>query len=172
MVVPLTMHPLCELYAVPEIRAFLDTIAYAEGTDGKDGYKMLYGGGKVTSCEKHPHEKVCNLSQGKKLCSTAAGRYQFLYDTWKDIAEKNNINSFFPFDQDLAAIALLKQIHVIEDLKEKHIISAIKKSSAIWASFPGSPYGQPTKTVEDLVQVWQKRLRYYNTKLYKSKAVI
>lgn len=64
------------------VQAFLDTIASAEGTASPDGYRIQYTGTKFASFQDHPREIKCGRRYGKKLCSDAAGRYQFLSTTW------------------------------------------------------------------------------------------
>jgi muramidase (phage lysozyme) len=153
---------LMELWTKPEIRAFLDTIAYAEGTDTDDGYKTAYGGKETKDTSDHPGQVICKISKGKKLCSSATGRYQFLHSTWDELAKKYNFTDFGAFNQDLAAIALLHNVNAIEDIENKRIDTAISKANRIWASFPGAPYGQPTKPLAQLLFVWNKRYTYYN----------
>lgn len=66
------------------IVAFLDMLAWSEGTDNgsqptkQNGYDVMVGGALFTDLSKHP-AKLVRLNP--KLASTAAGRYQFLSRT-------------------------------------------------------------------------------------------
>ena len=162
MVLSQTAIVLSELRKQPSIKAFLDLIAYAEGTDRSDGYLTIYGVyNKATNLEDHPGKVFCEKYHGKKLCSSAAGRYQFLHSTWDELAKKHNFQDFGPANQDMAAIALLQNVNAIEDIKNKRIDDAIRKSCRIWASLPGSPYGQPTHPLTVLLNIFDERYSYY-----------
>jgi len=73
----------------PEAKPILDTIAYTEGTaasTSNNGYDLLVGFGKIPDWTEsyikgHPKKAIQIASIGNS--STAAGRYQFLKDTWK-----------------------------------------------------------------------------------------
>ncbi|MEM8723806.1 MAG: hypothetical protein AAGE84_31775 [Cyanobacteria bacterium P01_G01_bin.39] len=72
----------------PRRLAILDLIAYAEGTDReigntKKGYNIIYSFKTFSDFSDHPRRVVC--SNG--LCSSAAGRYQFLNTTRYDFQE-------------------------------------------------------------------------------------
>ena len=94
-----------------EAKPLLDTIAYAEGTAGgnNNGYDIIVGYGKIagwteTYSKGHPNKLVYIPSIGRK--SSAAGRYQFLYDTWEGVAK----NLFFNKpNQDLAGWKLISE---------------------------------------------------------------
>lgn len=145
-----------------EVRAFLDVIAHAEGTDTSDGYYTIYGSSnKAKSLSDHPGRRICEKSRGKKLCSTAAGRYQFLHTTWDELAARFGFKDFGCINQDLAAIALLHDKGAIEDIERHDIYAALKKACRIWASLPGSPYGQPTRPIEEIIHVFNERYTAY-----------
>ena len=66
-------------------KAFLDMLAWSEGTDngrqkpGNHGYDVIVGGELFTDYSDHPR----NLSAAKpKLKSTGAGRYQASFRWW------------------------------------------------------------------------------------------
>ena len=62
----------------PKIKAFLDLIAFSEGTKGKgdNGYNVIVGGDLFSDYTDHPRKKVYIKSIDNY--STAAGRYQIL----------------------------------------------------------------------------------------------
>ena len=117
------------------VKAFLDTIAAAEGTATPDGYRTQYTGTKFASFSDHPREMRCGRRYGKKLCSDAAGRYQFLSTTWDRFAKKFSINDFSPQNQDLVAVELIREKGALEDIEAGRLESAVKKLAYIWPSF-------------------------------------
>ncbi|HVW98861.1 MAG TPA: glycoside hydrolase family 104 protein [Candidatus Babeliaceae bacterium] len=145
----------------PKIRAFLDTIAYAEGTSDPEGYRTLYTYAKFDSFKDHPRQRNCAWYKGSMLCSTAAGRYQFLQRTWDRLVQKIGVPDFSPESQDKAAILLLAEHNALDDIKAGRISDAIERVKKIWSSLPGSPYGQPTRTLKELLRVYKERLSHY-----------
>lgn len=117
------------------VKAFLDTIAAAEGTASPDGYRTQYTGTKFVSFSDHPREMRCGRRYGKKLCSDAAGRYQFLSTTWDRFAKKFGVRDFSPENQDLMAIELIREKGALEDIKAGRLESAVRKLAYIWPSF-------------------------------------
>lgn len=131
--------------------AMLDTIAYAEGTGSR--YDLLFGYGVFDVTGPHPNVKV----PFGNTYSTAAGRYQFLYDTWQDTIPKiPQADIMLPDNQDQAAIQRMADRGALDAVDRGDIEGAIMMLNKEWASFPGSPYGQPTKSMQELVN-------YFNT---------
>lgn len=154
----------------PAIRAFLDTIAVAEGTFSAraKGYSMMYPRGKTfKGFEAHPAVVSCAMSYNKKLCSTAAGRYMFLKGIWETIAKRLDLHDFSPLNQDIAAIYLLYEKKAIEPIKKGDIREALERTKKVWASLPGSPHKQPVKKYEILKQVFALRYAHYKKYLNK-----
>ncbi|MEG4282315.1 glycoside hydrolase family 104 protein [Microcoleus sp. A006_D1] len=117
------------------VKAFLDTIAAAEGTASPDGYRTQYTGTKFASFSDHPREMRCGRRYGKKLCSDAAGRYQFLSTTWDRFAKKFTITDFSPQNQDFVAVELIREKGALEDIEAGRLESAVRKLAYIWPSF-------------------------------------
>lgn len=153
-------------YKNPRVRAFLDMIAFAEGTDHDLGYRTLFTGALFHHYHDHPRKKICGCLKGKMICSTAAGRYQILARTWDHIRPKIEAIDFSPRFQDFAALALMQQYDALTDIISGKIGKAVKKLNKVWASFVGSPYGQPTKSWADLKKVFLDRLQAH--KQYRS----
>lgn len=131
------------------IKAMLAVIRKGEGTSGPDGYSMLFGGKLFTGFAAHPNVKVCRtFSNGKKVCSTAAGAYQFLKSTWDETAAAMKLRDFGPASQDFAAVGRMAARGALADVIAGRLSSALLKLSYEWASLPGSPYGQPSMTHE------------------------
>lgn len=133
----------------PNIKAFLDMIAAAEGTAklGDRGYNVLVGGKLFEGYEKHPKILV-TVRPGLK--STAAGRYQFLYKTWVALQAMLDLPDFGPESQDLGAIELLTERKAIQDIEDGILERAIRKCAPTWASLPGAGYGQPERKLDFL----------------------
>jgi muramidase (phage lysozyme) len=129
-------------------RALLDTIAYTEGTrgHGKDGYNVTYAYHYFDSCEDHPNLKVC----AGKYCSTAAGRYQFLFKTYQGL----NLPGFWPEDQERGALELIDRrgvtLPATAPLTATQFANALDKLSYEWASLPPGRYGQPQHSIDQI----------------------
>ena len=141
--------------------AFLDTIAYSEGTDKpgqltKDrGYDVLVGGGLFTGYTDHPRKLVDLPRLGIK--STAAGRYQILaryYDVYK---AQLGLPDFSPASQDKIAVQLIRECKALDDIDTGRITEALRKCRSRWASLPGAGYGQHEHKVDTLIAVFKRR---------------
>jgi muramidase (phage lysozyme) len=146
------------------IRAFLRMLKIGEGTVGLEGYEHLFGGesfikdyGKTFA--DHPRllmEKTVKKT-GKVISSSAAGAYQVMRYVWDDpgiikLREEHGITDFTPAMQDRYCVVILKyRRDALPEIMRGDIKSAIKKCNKEWASLPGSPYGQPTVKLEDVV---------------------
>ena len=148
----------------PTTLALLDTVAFAEGTH--QSYTTHFTG--VTAPippSGHPDKTYCH----KTLCSTAYGRYQFLSSTWEMIERNLGFKDMRPGNQDRAAIWLMRRrdgrvCSQIDDSLEFQLV--LSNLGEEWASLPGSPYGQPTKSLAELWTFYQNRLLniyIYNT---------
>jgi muramidase (phage lysozyme) len=126
------------------VRAFLKMIRRGEGTYDDGGYSRLFGGGSFSGYADHPRVKV---TKGK-YTSTAAGAYQILAKTWDGIRKTMGLLDFSPTSQDWAAVGLIAGRNALEDVKAGRLDAAIRKTGWEWASLPGSPYGQPTISME------------------------
>ena len=139
------------------VKAFLDTIAAAEGTASPDGYRTQYTGTKFVSFQDHPREMRCGRRYRKKLCSDAAGRYQFLSTTWDRFAKKFGVRDFSPENQDLMAIELIREKGALEDIEAGRLESAVRKLAYIWPSF--RRYGGSVESsMPTLEAMYQKNL--------------
>ena len=146
------------------VKAFLDTIAAAEGTAAADGYRTQYTGSKFVSFSDHPRELKCGRRYGKKLCSDAAGRYQFLSTTWDRFAKKFGAKDFSPHNQDLMAIELIREKGALGDVEAGRLESAVRKLAYIWPSF--RRYGGSVESsLPKLEAMYQKNLGVYRPEL-------
>lgn len=135
------------------VQAFLHMIRLGEGTNDPRGYQRLFGGGNFKQWTReesanHPNILVTKKSGGKDIKSTAAGAYQFLYRTWSALVKQYGFTDFLPPSQDEGAVALIVGRKAIDDVIAGRFVDAVNKCNKEWASLPGSPYGQPTVTME------------------------
>lgn len=137
------------------LAAFLDTIAYAEGTPRFsliEGYDVLVGGKTFDGFDDHPRQSVWLKSYN--IHSTAAGRYQFLVRTWDDLAKRFHLTDFSPTSQDEAAKQLIRQCRALGLVYDGRIAEAIHACRRIWASLPGAGYGQRELDTDELLGVY------------------
>lgn len=148
---------LCELPRA--VRAFMETIAYAEGT--KDRYDYIYTFQIFKSYADHPRRRVCSGG----LCSTAAGRFQFLTKTWDPLASALGLRDFTPPNQDKAGLELVRRAGAynlaLKSDNYENFAAALRKVNRIWASLPGSPYGQHTRSTGELWKFYRSALAKY-----------
>ncbi len=142
---PADLRQLCAdaLASSGNLRAFLAVIRAGEGTADADGYRRHYGGSHFDSYADHPRKVIT----AGRWTSSAAGAYQFLSRTWDECAKALALPDFSPASQDLAAVFLIRRRGGLADAMAGRLNEAIAKCAKEWASLPGSPYGQPTKTL-------------------------
>lgn len=145
-----------------QIRAGLDLIAFCEGTSTSpltrnNGYDVIVTGlnekGEIfTDYSDHPFAngrpgKIFNKA-GQR--STASGRYQQLFKYWPTYKKLLKLPDFSPDSQDALAIQLIREQRAYNVLLAGDIEAFCDKCCDIWASLPGSMYGQPTRKLETL----------------------
>ena len=119
----------------PKARAFLDVIAFTEGTDfdidGKQsGYDVMMGG-----TPKNPRfaPNLYNHPGG-----VASGRYQAVPGTWNQARTVLGLYDFTPESQEIFAVWALDQKRpgLLDDVINNRFFDAVEKGSQEWASFP------------------------------------
>jgi muramidase (phage lysozyme) len=153
-----------------EARAFLDAVAYAEGTDGPDGYTKVFTRKNfkqdVTKPGAvHPGQVYCS---GKKLCSSAAGRYQIL----KVKVDELKLKGFTRWFQDTMAVRLVQRRGAWKDVLAGRFKEAFWKCRHEWASIEGNNYNQPTHKIDKLVAYANRRLEGYREAKAKYEAAL
>lgn len=143
------------LLSLPQIRAALDVIAWSEGAD----YNTLYGGGTFSSYAQHPDRSIT----AGNYTSTAAGRYQFLFNTWSGLRSSLGLPDFSPQSQDIGAVALMDRRGVLDDVLNGDFQSAVTSGGLgkEWASFPYSPYGQSNHSLSQVLNYYNGALGVY-----------
>lgn len=142
--------------ASPNMRAFLDMIAFSEGTlgVGNDGYNVIVGGGLFDDYSVHPRQRIWIPRINNY--STAAGRYQLLERYFDVYKTQLNLPDFSPLSQDKIAMQQIKEQKALPEVEAGNIEYAIQLCRNIWASLPGSGYGQHENKMDDLVAFYQR----------------
>lgn len=146
----------------PQQQAFLDTIAWSEIGPAllavsDRGYNVCVGSTAERPILFHDysaHPRVRNLA----LNSDAAGRYQLMGRYFAPYKAELGLPDFGPTSQDTIALHQISECNALHLIAAGQIEDAITACSRIWASFPGSPYGQHTHPMGDLLRVYQAAL--------------
>jgi len=138
-------------------RAFLDMIAFSEIGPAllavsDNGYNVIVGSTAenphlFTDYSNHPHQFI-HLGNG--IVSTAAGRYQLLGKYFDAYARVLGLRDFSPASQDAIALQQIRECRALPAIETGDFAEAVALCSHIWASLPGSPYGQHTNSLADL----------------------
>ena len=140
------------------LNAFLAMIrTFEAGTAGDRSYSTLIGGGQFSDFSEHPFildPYMLAIQSGNLPASKAAGAYQFLPQTWTEARDALGLPDFSPASQDAAAVFLIKRRGALADVEAGNFSSAIIKLGKEWASLPGSPYGQTSKTLAQAESVY------------------
>lgn len=177
---------LADLARKPEVRAMLDTIGFTEGTGtnygkvvngeviGRNKKDMGFdadlkpGAKNVTTMDMSQHPNV-KVQVNKNLVSSAAGRYQFLSNTWNNLSKTLGLPNFHASTQDIAAVQLMKDRKMIEPLLNGDLKTAVNRGAGEWASLPkadgnGAYAGQKAKSFEAIEQRYNDFLKEANWK--------
>ena len=144
-------------------KAWLEMIAYAECgyalLDVSDnGYNVLVSSTAARpylfyDYSKHPRRY---MKFSARITSSAAGRYQFLFDTWSDLTKATGLSDFSPATQDIMALKLAEQRGAMPYILQGFIEEALWRCRFIWASFPGNNYGQGHKSLDQLLLAYYR----------------
>ena len=137
---------------LPQVRAALDTIAWAEG--GR--YNNVYGGGTFSG-NQHPNRLVT----AGGYSSTAAGRYQFLFRTWNEIRNRLGLADFSPANQDIAAVDLIRQRGQLGKLLAGDFEGMMRGLGCAWAALPYATCGQTRRPLAQTMNYYNSALRAY-----------
>lgn len=146
-----------ELLAIaqePNVAAFLHVIRFCEGTLGDRGFQTIYGYQYFDSFADHPRKKVT----AGAYTSSAAGAFQFMPQTWDEMRAKYALPDFSPASQIAGAVGLLIRRGALDAIRAGDLDRAVDLTNEEWASLPGSPYGQPTRTMAQVREQWQRAL--------------
>jgi muramidase (phage lysozyme) len=152
-----------------KLKAFLDLIAFSEGTSTSsitknNGYDIIvsgiYGPSIFTDYSDHPfaHGGSIIVRNSPLLISTASGRYQILAHYFEVYKKQLNLSDFSPSSQDTVALQMMKEHKAVSLVLTNNIEQAITACSNIWASFPGNNYNQGGYTLATLVAKYNELL--------------
>jgi len=149
----------------PSLAAFLDLIAFSEGTiAGLDnGYGVIVSGvdgpHTFTDYSTHPFAdgRPPIVVNHEGLESTASGRYQQILHNWTVYKVQLNLADFGHASQDAMAIQLIKECNAINLIADGNIAGAITACASRWASFPGDySQGNGPRTMGELLQKYEE----------------
>ncbi len=143
---------------LPQVSAFLDTIAWAEGGIS---YQTLYGGGSFSGFNTHPNRRVT----AGGYTSTAAGRYQELKSTFDLHSRTLGTSDFSPHTQDLHALAEIEAKGALSKVLDGDLQGALQelgaKGRCAWAALPLAGCRQKMRSYADTLRVYQSALARY-----------
>ncbi len=160
----------------PEVRAYLDLVAWKETAGGLNRSSYYENNGVRGSTG---HFTDADVQRGNGFPKSAGesynvGRYQFNHGDWKDAKKADSsINGYSAEDQDKVAYWTMTQKrgasnNIVADLERGDIRAAIKHGGKEWASLPGAEAGhgqqvQKGYTVDKAVDYYNQRLTYYKS---------
>ncbi|WP_141226338.1 glycoside hydrolase family 24 protein, partial [Photobacterium sanguinicancri] len=124
------------------------------------GYRVLVGSlpGNLTLFDDyshHPLPEPPGIQYAPGAWSTAAGRYQILSRYWPHYQRLLGLPDFGPESQDRYAIQQIIEQGAMPDVKAGRVREAVRKCNNIWASLPGSQYGQRTVPYHELIAAYR-----------------
>ncbi|MFO6426407.1 glycoside hydrolase family 104 protein [Escherichia coli] len=137
----------------PQRKAFLDMVAWSEGTDNgrqptrNHGYDVIVGGELFTDSSDHPRKLV---TLNSKLKSTATKHYQILSRSWDAYRKQLGLKDFSPESQDSVALQQIKERGALPMIDRGDIRQAIDRCSDLGV-VPGAGYGQYEHKIGDLI---------------------
>ena len=152
------------LLGVRNVQAFLRVIRAGETHPTNDeAYRALFGwrpGNGQTFAGFDDHPRVAIMSPWG--WTSAAGAYQAMCavpgmvktDTWGDFIRSHGPRDFSPLSQDIFAVWCIGRRGALADVVAGRLEVAIGRCAKEWASLPGSPYGQPVKTMDQCRKVY------------------
>ena len=134
-------------------KAFLDMLAWSEGTDNgrqktrNHGYDVIVGGELFTDYSDHPRKLVTlnpktQINRRRTLPASSC---------WWDAYRKQLGLKDFPKSQDAVALQQIKERGALPMIDRGDIRQAIDRCSNIWASLPGAGYGQFEHKADSLI---------------------
>ena len=136
-------------------KAFLDMLAWSEGTDNgrqktrNHGYDVIVGGELFTDYSDHPR-KTCHAKP-----KTQINRRRTLPASFPLVGchhrKQLGLKDFSPKSQDAVALQQIKERGALPMIDRGDIRQAIDRCSNIWASLPGAGYGRFEHKADSLI---------------------
>ena len=135
-------------------KAFLDMLAWSEGTDNgrqktrNHGYDVIVGGELFTDYSDHPRKLVTlnpktQINRRRTLPASFPLVGCLPQAAWPE--------DFSPKSQDAVALQQIKERGALPMIDRGDIRQAIDHCSNIWASLPGAGYGQFEHKADSLI---------------------
>ena len=135
-------------------KAFLDMLAWSEGTDNgrqktrNHGYDVIVGGELFTDYSDHPRKLVTlnpktQINRRRTLPASFPLVGCLPQTAWPE--------DFSPKSQDAVALQRIKERGALPMIDRGDIRQAIDRCSNIWASLPGAGYGQFEHKADSLI---------------------
>ena len=134
-------------------KAFLDMLAWSEGTDNgrqktrNHGYDVIVGGELFTDYSDHPRKLV---TLNPKLNQQAPDATSFFSRWWDAYRKQLGLKDFSPKSQDAVALQQIKERGALPMI-DRGDIRVTDRCSNIWASLPGAGYGQFEHKADSLI---------------------
>ena len=125
----LTFSDLKQYRLNPNVAAFLRIIREGESNQTDDAYTLINGGGHFTDFSKHPYDGIPTTEGGK-----AAGAFQDLGTTWKELREQFNLLDFTPKSQELGNIGDIANHGVLQAIVDGDPKTAFDHLQKEWVS--------------------------------------
>jgi len=150
------------------LRAFLDMLAFSEGTSTSpatknNGFDVIVTGsdGKpeiFTDYSTHPFAggRKSKVINSRGLTSNASGRYQFMLRDWAHYKTQLKLPDFGPASQDAWAVQLIRERKALPLIEEGRIPESIAAVRNLWASLPGASYGQFEHSLATLLAAYRR----------------
>ena len=132
-------------------KAFLDMLAWSEGTDNgrqktrNHGYDVIVGGELFTDYSDHPRKLVTLNPNSNQQAPDATSFFPV------DAYRKQRHSKDFSEKSDAVALAGLRSVRFLPMIDRGDIRQAIDRCSNIWASLPGAGYGQFEHKADSLI---------------------
>ena len=132
-------------------KAFLDMLAWSEGTDNgrqktrNHGYDVIVGGELFTDYSDHPR-KLVTLNQNSNQQADAASFFPV-----GGMPTASSLAWLLSRSQDAVALRQIKERGALPMIDRGDIRQAIDRCSNIWASLPGAGYGQFEHKADSLI---------------------
>ena len=126
-------------------KAFLDMLAWSEGTDNgrqktrNHGYDVIVGGELFTDYSDHLRKLVTLKLQNSNQQAPDATSFSRWWDAYR---KQLGLKDFSPKSQDVVALQQIKERGALPMIDRGDIRQAIDRCSNIWASLPGAGYGR------------------------------
>ena len=131
-------------------KAFLDMLAWSEGTDNgrqktrNHGYDVIVGGELFTDCSDHPRKLVAKPKTQINRRRTLPASFHV-----GGMPTASSSERLLSKSQDAVALQQIKERGALPMIDRGDIRQAIDRCSNIWASLPGAGYGQFEHKADD-----------------------